>query len=84
MWAFGSFSWAVGTFLFVWLFDPYYTDGWLEKGGDEALRAFGVMIVPPLFLGAVGFGYKRFVNLQAADQSPTPKSASDRTRPPRD
>ena len=67
MWAFCSISWAVGTFLFVWLFDPYYTDGWLDMVGDEALRAFGVMIIPPLFLGAMWFGYKRFVKCPLVD-----------------
>ena len=59
-WAFGSISWAVGMFLFVWLFDPYYTDGWAEYLPDF-LHLLGVMILPPLFLGAVWFGYKRFV-----------------------
>jgi hypothetical protein len=28
---------------------------------DEADHVFGMMIVPPLFLGALWFGYKRFV-----------------------
>ena len=29
---------------------------------DEVLHMFSVMIVPPFFLGAVWFGYKRFVD----------------------
>ncbi len=57
VWAFGSFFWVVGTLLFVWLAEPY--------GGimydDEVRQMWGVMIVPPLFLGAVWFGYERFV-----------------------
>ena len=29
--------------------------------GGEVLHMYSVMIVPPLFFGAVWFGYKRFV-----------------------
>lgn len=66
-WAFGSFFWAVGTLLFVWLAEPY--GRWMDK--EEFWHMFSVMIVPPLFLGAVWFGYKRFVDLEVADMQPT-------------
>ena len=65
VWAFGSFFWAVAALLYIWLADPdwLYRTGYSGKiiAGDKLL---GLMIVPPLFLGAVWFGYKRFVDLQ--------------------
>ena len=78
VWVFGSFFWAVGVLLYIWLADP----DWLPSefrlpmyqwGGNLSyyekrfilLYEFGKLaIVPPLFIGAVWFGYKRFVDLQ--------------------
>ena len=60
VWVFGSFFWAVGTLLYIWLVEPYGS----RMNDDEVWHMFSVMIVPPLFLGAVWFGYKRFVDLQ--------------------
>lgn len=59
-WVFGSISWAVGTALYVWLVEPY---GSRMYRADD-LHMFSVMFVPPLFLGAVWFGYERFVSLE--------------------
>jgi hypothetical protein len=52
---------GVGVFLHVWLADPYDSGGLTYMSDDEADHVFGMMIVPPLFLGALWFGYKRFV-----------------------
>ena len=57
-WAFGSFFWAMGTFLFVALFNPY--GGYMRD--EDVWHMFTMMILPPLFLGAAWFGYKRFVD----------------------
>ena len=56
-WTFGCFFWALGTLLFILLVNPYGS----RMDGGEVLHMFSVMIVPPLFLGAVWRGYKRFV-----------------------
>ena len=61
-WAFGSFFWVIGTFLFALFFDPYDVGGWSGMDEDEIFHMFSVMIVPSLFLGAAWFGYKRFVS----------------------
>ncbi len=57
VWVFGSFFWALGTLLFVGLVEPYGS----RMNNGETFHMFSVMIVPPLFLGALWFGYKRFV-----------------------
>ena len=73
-WAFGSFSWAMGTLLFVWLVEPYGS----RMHDDEVWHVFNVMIVPPLFLGALWFGYKRFVDIEVSDIPPTdPRTGSE-------
>jgi len=60
-WAFAGIFWAIGTLLYVWLADPYDAGSWVYMSGDEILHMLSVMIVPPLFFGALWFGYKRFV-----------------------
>lgn len=78
IWAFSSFLWVIGTFLFVWLVDPYNTGIWWDMDDDEIWHMFSVMIVPPLFLGAVWFGYKRFVDLEVVEIQPTdPKTGPE-------
>lgn len=57
VWAFGSVCWIVGTPIYGWLAESYGS----IISDDEFLHLLSVMIVPPLFLGAVWFGYKRFV-----------------------
>lgn len=58
VWAFGSFFWVIGTLHFVWLVDPYGS----RIDSYEFSQMIGVIIVPPFFLGALWFGYKRFVD----------------------
>jgi hypothetical protein len=42
----------------------------LDMDSDEILHMLGVMFIPPLFLGALWFGYKRFVDLEEAEKLP--------------
>lgn len=58
LWVFGSFFWGLGTLLLYW-FDPD-NDAW-GSYYDQHSRISGILIIPPLFLGALWFGYKRFV-----------------------
>ena len=69
-WVFGSVSWAAGTFLFVLLAEPYGVPISRMNIDEEILHMFGVMLIPPLFLGAVWFGYKRFVDIEATEVQP--------------
>lgn len=55
VWVFGSFFWVVGT-LFLVEYPPC-----VMSCDDQVRHWWGTMIVPPLFLGAVWFGYERFV-----------------------
>jgi hypothetical protein len=61
VWVFSSIFWGVGVFLRVWLADPYESGGLTYMSDDEVGHVFSMRIVPPLFLGALWFGYKRFV-----------------------
>lgn len=69
-WVFGSVSWAFGTLLYVWLVDPYGSPIF-NMHYHELWHMFGVMLIPPLFLGTVWFGYKRFVVIEVAEIQPT-------------
>jgi hypothetical protein len=60
-WLLSSLFWAIGTFLFVWIVDPFYNGDWSSMDHDEYVQMYKVMIAPPLFLGAVWFGYKRLL-----------------------
>lgn len=55
---FGCICWPVGTALYVWLVEPYGSG----MDSDGYLHMYRVMLIPPLFFGAVWFGYKRFVS----------------------
>lgn len=57
IWVFGSFFWASGTVLYVWLARPYGS----RMYGEDFDHMLAVTIVPPLFFGALWFSYKRFV-----------------------
>jgi hypothetical protein len=60
-WAFLSFSWAVGTLLFVWLFDPYNLGSLSYMDDEEFAHLVSLIVIPPLFFGGLWFGYRRFV-----------------------
>lgn len=55
LWAFASFFWIIGVPLYLWLGEP----DWLYDYGSD--RLYALIIVPPLFIGAMWFGYQRFV-----------------------
>jgi TPR repeat protein len=52
---FVSVSWAMGTVLYFWVFDPGYFI-W-----EDVWSLLPMMTVPPLFLGVVWFGYTKLV-----------------------
>lgn len=60
-WAFLSFFWGLGIFLFVALADPYNAGSWSGMDEDEDIHMLAVMTIPPLFCGGLWFGYRRFV-----------------------
>jgi p-aminobenzoyl-glutamate transporter AbgT len=61
VWSFGSSLWATGLLLFVILADPYGEGGVSFMDDDELVHMVSMMVIPPLFLGALWFGFKRFV-----------------------
>jgi hypothetical protein len=63
-WAFGSFLWALGACLY------FYLNGYSVFYDDELFYMLGRIIIPPLFLGAAWFGYKRFVDFEADETPP--------------
>jgi hypothetical protein len=60
-WIFLSFFWAIGTFLFVSVFDPYSTSGLKYMSDEDVLHFVQVIILPPIFLGGLWFGFRRLV-----------------------
>ena len=64
IWAFASFFWVLGVLLYSWAF-PY----WLRNDLFQInfIKLFWAMIVPPLFFGAMWFGYQRFVGPRQTD-----------------
>lgn len=57
-WCFVSFFWASGVVMYVVLINPYRFDDEIER---ELLHMVGVMLLPPIFVGAFWFGFRRFV-----------------------
>jgi hypothetical protein len=60
-WIFLSFFWAVGIFLFVSLFDPYSAGSLTYLSDENILHLVQVITLPPIFLGGLWFGFRRFV-----------------------
>lgn len=61
VWVFISIFWAIGVFLFVWLFDPYNLGSLSYMDHEEFAHMVSSIVIPPLFFGGLWFGYRRFV-----------------------
>lgn len=61
MWAYGSVCWALATFLYVSIVESFDAGGWEYMDEGVVLHTLSIMIVPPIFIGTVWFGYRRFV-----------------------